>query len=301
VTTGDWVKAACAGIAVGIVAFFAVAAVLRCSAIHVPQQRDQQGDKSAPAETKAVTNQEDSSESFWRRTTNDPVSLYTGVLALLTAILVIVAIVQIRFLIRADDTSTIAANAALASANAAISAQRPWVPVQIVVDGPITLTDAGMVINLSALIENIGATPTSQVHVLAKAYLNYYGHRDATAEHKTLCANIKNQQFILGDSLFPGEKRTIKLDGAWIPWAEIQKSIDPVDWTHDMRLVYPVIIGCVDYVFGNPPEHHQTPFSFAIFDAHGQNGMFPVSVSPDQGGVTKENVLLMKLKTFAAD
>jgi hypothetical protein len=56
---------------------------------------------------------------IWSRTWDDPVAFYTFVLGIFTAVLAVVAIAQIRFLIRADRTARIAALAADRSARTA--------------------------------------------------------------------------------------------------------------------------------------------------------------------------------------
>jgi hypothetical protein len=87
---------------------------------------------------------------FWNWTTNDPISFYTSLLAVFTGALVVVARVQIRYLIRADITarrSSIAArraaNAARKSADAADLSARAAIAIElpfIRVDEPDELT-----------------------------------------------------------------------------------------------------------------------------------------------------------------
>lgn len=69
-------------------------------------------------------------ESFWDRTWSDPLDLYTLLLAVFTGALVIVSAVQIRFLIRADKTAKISADAAYLSARAAIALQLPIIRIE---------------------------------------------------------------------------------------------------------------------------------------------------------------------------
>jgi hypothetical protein len=58
----------------------------------------------------------------WNWTTQEPVSFYTFVLAIFTGVLGVTAIVQIRYLRRADETAVISANAARDAANASVDA-----------------------------------------------------------------------------------------------------------------------------------------------------------------------------------
>src|SRR5438309_840774 len=48
---------------------------------------------------------------FWRWTTHEPVAFYTAVLSLVTGLLVAMAFMQIRIMIRTDQTARLAANA----------------------------------------------------------------------------------------------------------------------------------------------------------------------------------------------
>lgn len=66
-------------------------------------------------------------ESFWERTTSDPLDLYTALLAVFTGALVIVSACQIYFLIRADKTSRTAAEAAKKSADSLRNIERAYV------------------------------------------------------------------------------------------------------------------------------------------------------------------------------
>lgn len=56
---------------------------------------------------------------IWERTWDDPVAFYTFVLSIFTLLLAIISALQMRFLIRADRTARIAADAAKRSADAA--------------------------------------------------------------------------------------------------------------------------------------------------------------------------------------
>jgi hypothetical protein len=59
------------------------------------------------------------SKSFWQRTTEDPIAFFTLWLAIFTMILSAVAVIQIKFLVRAEGIATKTAQAAKDSATAA--------------------------------------------------------------------------------------------------------------------------------------------------------------------------------------
>ena len=56
-------------------------------------------------------------KALWKRTTDDPIALYTATLTIFTALLATVSAIQFRYVIRADRTAAIAANAAAESAD----------------------------------------------------------------------------------------------------------------------------------------------------------------------------------------
>jgi hypothetical protein len=101
-------------------------------------------------------------ESFWDRTTNDPLDLYTLFLAIFTAALVGVSTFQIYFLNRADKTARTAAEAAKLSADAAIGVELPKLFVTNIDFqlASLNLTDpVSSLHQISITITNYGRTP----------------------------------------------------------------------------------------------------------------------------------------------
>ncbi len=80
-------------------------------------------------------NNNEPSETLWQWLTKDAASFFTAVLALLTAVLAGVSVIQIVYLRRADDTARIAANAAQKSADILVSLERPWLVPKVVQTG----------------------------------------------------------------------------------------------------------------------------------------------------------------------
>jgi hypothetical protein len=68
--------------------------------------------ETAKQEPEKDTPKEHPAETFWERTTSDPLDLYTLLLAVFTAALVGVSAIQITFLLRADKTARMSAEAA---------------------------------------------------------------------------------------------------------------------------------------------------------------------------------------------
>lgn len=88
-----------------------------------PQHEQQQSNPEQKAESKTAEHKP--AKSLWERTHEDAVAFYTFVLSCFTGLLVIVTATQIGFLIRADKTARMAAEAAILSAKAAIGMELP--------------------------------------------------------------------------------------------------------------------------------------------------------------------------------
>jgi hypothetical protein len=79
-----------------------------------PETPDQHAEKTPQSKR----GDEEYWETLWQRTVNEPIALYTAALTVFTALLAGVSTIQFRYVIRADRTAAIAANAALATAQA---------------------------------------------------------------------------------------------------------------------------------------------------------------------------------------
>jgi hypothetical protein len=88
---------------------------------------DQPADNGTYTQPQKSTTEKQPEESFWQRTTSDPVAVWTFFLVLFTAVLSGVSLRQFKYLRRADRTARIAANAAQKSAEATLGMERPFV------------------------------------------------------------------------------------------------------------------------------------------------------------------------------
>lgn len=86
--------------------------------VTAPYREGRRGASEDHAKSAAISNK--SPESFWERTTADPVAAFTGVLAIFTFVLAVVSVVQIYFLTKADKTARISADAAKVAADASM-------------------------------------------------------------------------------------------------------------------------------------------------------------------------------------
>lgn len=133
-----------------------------------PAQSPKQGLLPRPEKKEIV---DSGRSSIWRP--NDPVSLYTLALAIFSGLLVFVSIVQIRYLIRADKTARITAQAAkdqtVLTREAMVGTQRAFVLVKALevelVTFPYQSPTAGIIDRIAGwrvgvVWENSGDTPT---------------------------------------------------------------------------------------------------------------------------------------------
>lgn len=116
-----------------IAAILFVVAVIGLIVMYSLQPSEEPKDQQHTKEHQAASNESEGGKSFWQRTTEDPVALFTFWVAIFTFALAAVAVGQYMLLVRAEYTSTQAANAARKSAEIAeralIAGQRAFVSV----------------------------------------------------------------------------------------------------------------------------------------------------------------------------
>ena len=122
---------------------------------HSPQN------KSAQSHSASIESKCDKPETFWQRTTCDPVAFYTLFLTVFSGLLAAVSFVQIRYLIRADKTARIAAEAARGSAETSSTTAERQLRAYVLADN-IGFHASGIAI---AQIRNFGQTPAYDVRI----------------------------------------------------------------------------------------------------------------------------------------
>ena len=95
----------------GAYATFGLASAFLFAAAPLPHAQPTHGGSAPP--TNCPAPHKDPQESFWEKTTTDPVAVYTGLLAVFTFALVSVSAVQITYLIKADNRAAAADNRAV--------------------------------------------------------------------------------------------------------------------------------------------------------------------------------------------
>lgn len=119
--------------------------------------------------------QDKSSKTLWQKTFEDPVAFYTLVLTAFTGVLSIASIFQSRMLIKADETTRIAANAAKKSAEVAeialVGLERPYLIAKMDLD--IFGTKNGMLrCRINYGVYNIGRTPAAVKGVRIRSFVD---------------------------------------------------------------------------------------------------------------------------------
>jgi len=108
-------------------------------------------------------------KSFWEKTTDDPVAAFTAALVLFTAVLAGVSMIQVRFLIRADETSRIAAIAAKRSADTLdqtlVQTNKANVCVDRIVHNIFSSDEGVGGWSFYVIVKNTGNTPTDGLRV----------------------------------------------------------------------------------------------------------------------------------------
>lgn len=139
--------------------------------------------------------------------------------------------------------------------------QRPWVELEnIDIQSPLTLEPVGGRVDLRFNLKNVGRSPAFKARVKFDFLL-----RDQTL------SKVVNAQAALcpadgGDAKSPYEGITIfpeqtRPSNGWITFS----SLTIRDWHAGLatEAAFPMIYGCVDYVFASG-EHHQTGFIYEI-------------------------------------
>jgi hypothetical protein len=154
----------------------------------IDHPNDQQHVSQSKPTTEGATDQEQPSKTFgkavsiiWDRTWDDPVAFYTFVLAIFTALLAVVSATQIYFLIRADKTARISAEAAQATADAIQITERPYIFIW------------GMIGSAPAVVFSSSQGDTPPTTLREEAYFTY-----AVSNRGKLASVIENVSIACG-------------------------------------------------------------------------------------------------------
>jgi hypothetical protein len=228
-------------------------------------------------------------QSLWVPT--DSVGLYTLVLAIFTGLLAVVAGVQGFFMLRADKTARIAANAARDSADVAnktlIETQRPWVSIIEMGLGPLIYDDQGARITITAQMKNVGSVPAININLNAAVYL--IGKRlDVIEAQQTVCEEVKRWKAAAGPALFPSDTISASIN---IPISKSDIEEYSIEIPGVGRTITPVIVGCADYVIPIDGSHRQTRFALILSEK--KNGE-AYAIYPANGDIPADRLMLTR-------
>jgi hypothetical protein len=155
-------------IALGIVVFSLFALIISFSSskdVPVTQEQHQASEKHASKNEKGYWRE------LWRKTSDDPIALFTFWLVILTAVMSLGAVTQFFFLLRSDKTTRISADATQSAASAALiraesikNIERPYLLIEKIIprirdvheQGPPTVREFP---DIDCTIKNYGRTP----------------------------------------------------------------------------------------------------------------------------------------------
>jgi len=241
------------------------------SAWHSPLAQTQT-EQQQPTEQYAANKEgehRNKTQSLWIPT--DSVGLYTLALAVFTALLVGVSAFQGFFLLRADKTARIAANAAGRSADIAeatlIATNRPWISIlKVAPISQLTWEEKGARLTVSAVIKNVGKSPAFDVSTEASQFVSNPKQFDIGASVRRYCEDLRQKQIQRasagqrGDVLFPDDTLPISLE-LLFNRQEIEACVKAMG----NQFFSPVIVICSDYKSPITKTEHSTGLAYMIW------------------------------------
>lgn len=262
---------------------------------HTPEKPESSG-KPGNEQTK-----KEPPESIWHPSSYEAITGFTALLVLLTSVLSGTAIVQIRFLVRADNAAKISSNLAREaldhSREVFQATERPWISVKGK-GGGLAFKDEGFDITVNFRLKNIGKAPATkvfldpQVHIVEKGNMEA---QDVRETQKTLIDEAKKRVMNVGYSVFPSV--TMRVDHT----VAVSKAELPPGFDVSKPLLL-VFFGCVIYRPVGDSRVHHTGFMFGVgrdrrtlTADYAIKGRTPGVIYPDEGDVSPGNLTLNEL------
>jgi hypothetical protein len=242
--------------------------------------------------------------AFWDWTTHDAVSFYTSVLAIFTGVLGATAIVQIRYLRRADETARVTAKAArdaaevaAKSANVSLLALRPWVSCKVKIIGDLIYRANGdPCIAIRFTLKNKGHSPAMGVQLYQRFHLLSPVHTHSILAQQRIADLLKDlPPRDYGLLLFPRETHTfnVKLP---ISRMEIEKSIEDIK---PKKTFFPELIVLVTYTYPLASHNPQTGYIFRL-EKIVPDETYGFAFDLDEGIVPAANIALRRHDLWGA-
>jgi hypothetical protein len=156
-----------------------------------------------------------------------------------------------------------ATSAATSAAQQLDLAERPWVKMDINLDGPLVIDKNGMTVGLRVLMQNTGHSPAVAILMQPRMMVKMgWPEAEMNSEREKLCGELKRQAIANEASLetfFPGNDPIPKLWKISVPKADLDKARSGGD-----SVVLPLIFSCVVYrpTFNN--TFHETAYTSSV-------------------------------------
>jgi hypothetical protein len=157
--------------------------------------------------------------------------------------------------------------------------QRPWLRVDatpgdfVVLDPPGTVAYPTIVFNPHFIITNVGKSSAFNALLSFTGWSDVVSRDDPHRAQAKICELLARQPTAErhdGRIMFPGDhfneelgsaKQNVGFMGPDFAKGLIKKN---QEWPMHLK-----VIGCVDFLFGSPPEHHQTGFIYDVYRVEG--------------------------------
>ena len=173
--------------------------------------------------------------------------------------------------------------------NSFVATQRPWIPPNVQVAGPLTWGPNGATITLRFVLQNIGLTPAMNVFVYFELYPMGADFPRPVEKQKSISDRMRQSAGTqpIGYTIFPGKTLQVNSSKS-ISRDDIKRIAVWIKKTHgDATISFiPVIVGAISYRFASGGEEHQTGFIFHLGQVDPKNSsLFPSSIYPEKGDV----------------
>lgn len=264
-----------------------------------PRSEQNSGTNKKSATKKAGDDKDGDSSVKW---TDVIVAVFTVVLAALAAAQFCAAWWQAVSTDKSVKVAAYAAKQAKASADAAmdavavaernlIAAERPWVAVELAIEGDLTFNSTEGRLNVVFLLSNTGKTPANNVDIEAKIVPHTLMEFDEIkSKLNEISKRIAPKQSLIGFTLFPGEKTSVK-HSLPIPLSEATAEAERREMKHLEDFLTPAVVGCVVYRSPFSKRYHQTPFIMNLYRRSVDNPNIGTGIGPSHGNVAHGDLL----------
>jgi hypothetical protein len=184
-----------------------------------------------------------------------------------------------------------------------IASERPWIPINVNIAGPLSYDTNGLTIHLRFHFKNIGKSPAKNVWANFRFVIPELGTNfNPVSIQNELIQDAKRHPSTLGHTVFPGEEIMLTISTA-------ANNDDLKKATEKFAAIFPYLIGTISYNFVFEEEQHQTAFIYEVR----REGLFPerskqknrsvFAIFPDEGDIPAVDIRLFHhiLGGFSAD